>query len=205
MSAVELQTALEILRATWTPRPGSPEARLHYKGPADFILREGRLMMWRPGAADWIRKGLPRHCFHNALMVGCVHRLPIVEGFAWNDVTPIPIHHAWNLDSRGRVIDVTWDERVQGRAYMGVPFAARRLHDCTWHGDASVLDDWMRHWPVLAEPWPGEDSPGDDVDEVLRASLADADKETRVLREWTVDEAVAEITRFWRDPEYERG
>ena len=41
-----------------------------------------------------------------------------------------------------------------------MPFSAARAHDCTWHGDATVLDDFNRGWPLLREPWAGEPSPG---------------------------------------------
>ena len=45
------------------------------------------------------------------------------------------------------------------RQYQGTPFTVARAYDCSWHGDACVLDDFNRGWPILRERWPGEDSP----------------------------------------------
>jgi len=61
------------------------------------------------------------------------------------------------LDEQGRAIELTW--RAPGLAYLGVPFAVERADDCSWVGDATVLDDWRRGWPLLRDRWRGE--PGD--------------------------------------------
>lgn len=135
---------------------GPRYAGLHYAGPADFVLQEGRVMSWRrlPGAAP---HGSPHHCFENALAFAAVNGLPYVEGFA-----QIDDQDAWNLDRRGRVLDVTWDERryawarCEGRYYVGVRFSVLRALDAQRYGSGSVLADEIRGCPVLEAPWPGE-------------------------------------------------
>jgi hypothetical protein len=99
-----------------------------------------------------------KHCFANALNCALVYPgWTYVEGYALEPLTRMPIHHAWGLDERGRAIELTW--RVPGLAYLGVPFAVERADDCSWVGDATVLDDYRRAWPLLRERWQGE--PGD--------------------------------------------
>ena len=76
----------------------------------------------------------------------------------------IAVPHAWNLDEDGRVVDITLpDDFVPPyeRQYRGVAFSAARAHDCSWNGDASVLDDFNRGYPLLRERWQGDGSPGD--------------------------------------------
>lgn len=159
--SIMLLTHLEQMRAEWKPKLLT--RALHYAGPADFVLREGTLMPWRPLPPE-APAGQMARCYHNAIMFSLVNALPYVEGYAIHR-SGIAFAHAWNLDERGRVLDITWDERriemPAWRAYMGVRFSAWRAHECTWHGDACVIDDFHRGWPLLAEAWDGEDSPGD--------------------------------------------
>lgn len=180
MNYYELRAQLVELRDAWKPPTGSAAAKLHYRGPADFLLREGKRMMPWP-LPPTTPTGLPKLCYHNAIMLSCAQGLPYVEGFAINRVG-MAVSHAWNLDARGRVVDITWDERrpvklgdqqlvcpIEGRAYLGVRFAVWRAHECTWYGDATVLDDWQRNWPLLQQPWTGDpDDTDDDRERTLR-------------------------------------
>ena len=97
-----------------------------------------------------------RLCFANAMAASFKHGWRYVEGVALSIYPPaVPLHHAWNLDADGAVVDLTW--RPLGRAYYGVEFNPGRADDATWNGDATILDDKHRGWPVLKEPWAGED------------------------------------------------
>jgi hypothetical protein len=44
-------------------------------------------------------------------------RVTYVEGYAQ---AILPVHHAWNVDAQGRVMEVTWEE--PGVAYFGIEF-----------------------------------------------------------------------------------
>ena len=34
-------------------------------------------------------------------------------------------------------------------------FSIEQADDCTWSGDATMLDDYRRRWPLLRQPWIG--------------------------------------------------
>lgn len=144
-----LQVALENLRDAADLPPG-----LFYRNAADFVLRHGDWYEPAP-LPPGVRPGLPRLCFGNAI-ANCIrfHDWLYVEGFA---LTPegLPFHHAWNLDAGNMLRDTTWQNR--GLAYLGVVFALGRADDATWNGDASVLDDRHRGFPLFRQPWRGED------------------------------------------------
>lgn len=61
--------------------------------------------------------------------------------------------------------DATWDapgklrqwDRVWALGYLGVVFSAERADVATWTNDATVLDDPDHGWPLLRQPWKGED------------------------------------------------
>lgn len=132
-----------------------------YSGPYDFVLAHGEFQ--RPVRHGY-RQGRPRACFGNAINMAAIHGLRYVEGYAANVHTRgDAIHHAWNLDAAGDVVDVTWGLFNRGRlvdpldaAYRGVVFSVERADDATWHGDASVLDDSRRGWPLFRARWQGE-------------------------------------------------
>lgn len=137
--------------------PLATELGLAYRGPADFVLREGR--WWKPAPRPGrIRRGAPRACFGNAIAAGVLYRLEYVEGFALAPTSGAePVPHAWNIDGNGNVIDTTWP--IPGRAYLGVAFSIERADDATWNGDAHVIHDYKRGWPLLATKWRGETAP----------------------------------------------
>lgn len=201
--SIVLQLALEHQAANFrNPRIGD-----YYPSPADLVMRAGRRMVPQPLPRD-CRPGLPRLCYHNSIMNSLTRGVPYVEGFAYNGIAPPPgepgaaaILHAWNLDERGRVVDTTWRESVSrpdSRAYIGIEFSVRRADDCTWHGDATVLDDYNRGWPLLRHEWEGEDSPGEDLEEILRTIMERyAAERPKEMAGRTIEQAVAQAYEFW--------
>lgn len=170
---------------TW-PEP------LHYRGPADFVLREGT---WRQ--VNSTRPGIPRHCFANAIGYAAAYRWNYVEGYA---MLPLPgtvgrggvriagvggdeiVHHAWVSDASGNAIEVTWP--APGRCYLGVGFSVERADDCTWNGDASVIDDPHRGHPLLRQKWTGEVPWTSLLDDEARTWLSEAAFGIRMLASW---------------------
>lgn len=127
---------------------------LHYKGITDFLHHHGQWHDVVPIRSD-VRQGLPRHCFGNAIMLAVTRKWKYIEGLASPRIAvPVPVHHAWNLDEKNRLVDSTWMNT--GGAYLGVEFSVERADEATWDGDASVLNDWHRGYPLFQQPWPGE-------------------------------------------------
>ena len=144
-----LQRAAEFMARHPSRPPG-----LVYGSGYEFVLAHGTWFAFRPRPAKY-EAGAPRSCFGNSIYA-CVRYpgLRYVEGFAAPaGFTALPIHHAWNLDASGGLVDLTWTE---GLAYVGVEFSVERADDCTWNGDASILDDCNRGWPLFRQPWTGE-------------------------------------------------
>lgn len=128
----------------------------HYSSPQRFVLTHG---VWSPPhpVPPGMWQGRPRCCFDNAITVAILYDVPYIEGYALLglDEETIALHHAWNLDHEGRVIDVTWRSTL-GLAYLGVPFSPERADDATWNFDGTILEDDKRRYPLLREPWQGE-------------------------------------------------
>lgn len=78
------------------------------------------------------RRGRRKECFNNSLFKSFEHGLIYVEGFALTSLMPIPLHHAWCIDSKRNVFEFTWKQ--PGLAYFGIPFTAVYLRRC--------LDQW---------------------------------------------------------------
>lgn len=144
---------LELLEQSADLRPARPGYA--YSCGQDFVLKHGS---WfkpcrKPKNFSW---GRPKCCFGNAIILAAQNEfLPYVEGYALLKLKNgfVPIHHAWN-DMDGSALDVTW--KVSGAAYFGVRFSVEHADDCTWNGDATVLDDWKRQWPLFRKPWQGD-------------------------------------------------
>lgn len=127
---------------------------LAYRGAPDFVLKHGRFFEPKPKPAAY-PKMAPKMCFGNSILIAARYGLRYVEGYACaKAATMLPIMHAWNIDDDGSLVDTTWGD--QGAAYMGVIFAVERADDATWEGDASILDDYKRGWPIFRQPWTGE-------------------------------------------------
>lgn len=154
----------------WSPED-TLEWGLAYRGPADFVLQHGEWFDPAP-LPPHIPPALPGHCHANAMDAAALYGLDYVEGFALEPDNSEAILHAWNADAAGGLVDATWtgmrgwltirDGRPTmfvgrpGSAYLGVRFSVERADDCTWNGDACVLDDRHRGWPLLRSPWHGE-------------------------------------------------
>lgn len=92
-----------------------------YKNLADFVLRCGR--PFEAGPRHKYPQGAPNQCFMNAYNLMADHRLKYVEGYATCHRALFPIVHAWNLDSKGRVVDNTW-MNLHPTGYYGVVFSS---------------------------------------------------------------------------------
>lgn len=172
----DLVGTLEVLRFN---EAQTASLGLAYRGPADFVLRHGESFEPRP-LPDEYEYGAPKACYGNAIVLAATRGLGYVEGYARGPFG-LAIPHAWNTDDEGRLIDVTWsaifDDGVRAAipdsAYLGVRFSLGRADDATWNGDGSVLDDWKRRWPLLREPWTGENWEREwEPTEALRALLS---------------------------------
>lgn len=110
----------------------------HYKGIADFLLREGEFFEPRPLPAgiDYVE---PRYCYQNAFRTALQERFVYVEGYALSSSRDLPLLHAWNLDHEGFVVDRTWNPH--GRVYFGVIFPLTRIPRKR-RTQYAVIDDW---------------------------------------------------------------
>jgi hypothetical protein len=127
-----------------------------YANPFDFVRQHGQWYGPRP-LPRGIRRGAPNQCYGNALLCAVRDRLDYVEGYASLSLHGEPVHtflHAWVTDDTGRLYELTWPQ--PGLAYCGVAYSAERADDACWRGDACVLDDYQRRWPLLQAPWTGE-------------------------------------------------
>src|ERR1700735_3781201 len=108
---------------------GMPLKGYAYGNYMDFLNQHGAFYEPRvkPKSIEW---GERRMSFGNAIAPGMKFGWRSVGGIAF---AQIPLHHAWNLDRKGRLIDITW--RTTGKAYYGVEFSLGRADDATWEGD----------------------------------------------------------------------
>jgi hypothetical protein len=127
----------------------------HYFGVGDFLMQHGVWHEPRPLPPN-IRPSAPRQCFSNSFIYGKRHGLRYVEGYAVPDLGAcmLPVHHGWNLDRDGHLIDSTWDK--QGLAYLGVEFSLGRAENAIWFDDGCVLDNLRSRFAIFKEPWSGE-------------------------------------------------
>lgn len=163
----KLLTILQALRDLTFPEPS-----LVYRLGWDFVLQHGKwyeIEEFPPEGPT----GLPKQCFGNSIIQSAMHGFKYVEGYALPRITPLAIHHGWN-SYEGKLLDVTW--RNTGLAYFGVEFHVERAQDATWNGDASILHDDKRGWPLFKEKWQGEreDWPESDIIGHLRRNDRDA-------------------------------
>lgn len=125
----------------------------HYWGMEDFLLQHGVWYEPRPLPSSY-PAGAERACFANALVISAMRRgHRYIEGYALT-CFGFPTHHGWNVDTQGNFIDNTW--RPIGDAYLGVEFSIERAADAICNGDANVLSDWRRDYPIYQNEWRGE-------------------------------------------------
>jgi hypothetical protein len=70
--------------------------------------------------------GTPKECFSNAAHRALEGPFDYVEGYGLRASLGIPIHHAWNIDKDGRIIDVTWTDPEKCH-YIGIRFSRSTL------------------------------------------------------------------------------
>jgi hypothetical protein len=132
-----------------------------YRSVYEFLLKHGRFYEPCP-LPERMWTGFPKCCFGNAIILGIKEDLRYVEGVAIS-CHGFPIDHRWNTTedflSIGQqskpALDCTWEP--VGLGYFGVEFSLERADDATRNGDASVLNDYQRRYPLFREPWHGED------------------------------------------------
>jgi hypothetical protein len=127
---------------------------LVYRSFYGFVLAHGRFYDRKPWTAKYPRM-VEKQCFGNAIYLGGLYGLRYVEGFAVSPVDGDAFLHGWNIDENNLVVDSTWCNT--GVLYLGVEFSVERADDASWNGDACVLNDCNRHYPVLQRTWEGED------------------------------------------------
>lgn len=142
---LSLRSQLEAMRDITDKLPSD----YHYRGMADFVLREGQFFEPRSLPGEF-NPGAAKHCFRNAALTALKRKLPYVEGYALRSVNDGPFLHGWNLDLQEFVVDTTWVP-VSG-AYLGVILPLLLF----FHAKGSVLNDWENGFPLLREPWKGE-------------------------------------------------
>lgn len=108
--------------------------------PSVFTLKMGRAWPAQPLPA-WVAPGPKRQCYQNAGTLAIENvGLTYVEGYAQPPGLP-PVHHAWCLDTQGRVIDNTFTDPEDSQ-YFGVPLTAETLRQ---------LVENLRQWGLFAE------------------------------------------------------
>jgi hypothetical protein len=101
------------------------------------------------------KPGRIKMCFQNARRLVQLTRghLTYVEGFAVM-MSAVPVHHAWNVDPEGRLVDITCQAlgvATQATNYCGVPFPDLQQVLEAHEASGTVIDDWQRGWPLLQE------------------------------------------------------
>lgn len=125
-----------------------------YLGIEDFLLHHGRWYKPRPLPKNEIPT-LPKHCFAAALVFAATKGYKYIEGVALPHGIGLPLHHGWNLDAQGRLIDSTWEHC--GDAYLGVEFSVGRAYHAQMDCDAAVLDNPTDRFDLYRHRWRGED------------------------------------------------
>jgi hypothetical protein len=122
-----------------------------YAGIGEFLLLHGTWYEPRP-LPKRMRRGIPRGCFSNALKLARTGKYRFVEGYAVADGCAfLPIHHAWNLDGVGNLIDNTWQET--GLAYLGVEFPLEVAEKAIRYQGNTVLDNPKTRHEIYREPY----------------------------------------------------
>jgi hypothetical protein len=141
----------------------------HYAGMEDFVLREGTAFTeFSPDqptvrGKNRYRPRIPKACFDNSYKAALASRgnLSYVEGYAFSKF--MPVHHAWNIDRDGKIVDTTWcgnDEDLgaftrpsPGVAYLGVVFDLAYVRGMRTDENTCVIDQWQKSWPLLCVPF----------------------------------------------------
>jgi len=111
---------------------------------SSFLLDHGK--KFEVTDASFPQIGKLKECFMNSTKLAMGDSsLTYCEGYAMG---VIPTHHAWCVDSLGRVVDPTWES---GSDYFGIKFQLEyviRVTDETGYW-TSILDNYHQYWPLL--------------------------------------------------------
>lgn len=89
---------------------------------ASALIKYGREFRPLGPNPPWLRVGARQNCFNNSLAYAVVRSdVSYAEGYAIEPDLVIPVHHAWLVDSTGRVIDPTWSDTTD-HLYFGIAF-----------------------------------------------------------------------------------
>jgi hypothetical protein len=146
---LELKKSLAVVDRRYPLLPG-----LVYRSHYGFVLEHGRHYERRPWDGRY-RIGVQKQCYANAIKLAARFGLKYIEGLCVSPEGGEVIFHAWNADAEDQLIDCTWGNT--GVAYLGVEFSVERADDAQWNGDACVLNDEHRHYPIFQRRWTGED------------------------------------------------
>jgi hypothetical protein len=92
-----------------------------YKGPIPKLLEEHGQWYEPTELPAGMEMQEPKRCFGNSLWLAQSNKdLTYVEGYAVPDFIELPMEHAWCVDKKGRVVDVTWENG--GQAYFGIAY-----------------------------------------------------------------------------------
>ena len=111
-----------------------------YLGFADFVLQHGIWYKPRPQSGP-VNGG---EAFLSAFCRAACDGIAYVEGFAL--IYGVALHHAWNLDANGGVMD-----GMDASAYLGVRFAVDRATS-----EAAALANFRERFPLYRQRQHGE-------------------------------------------------
>lgn len=99
-------------------------------------------------------KGPMKMCFHNAATAALKDRsLIYCEGYA---SSLIPVLHAWCLDPKGRVLELTWG--TPGADYFGIPFQRGfLLRQALRNQSYGLLDQMQDQFGLVRGKYPKEE------------------------------------------------
>jgi hypothetical protein len=135
---------------------------LKYSCIEDFVLKHGHHFknVLEPTSHGYEQREL-KQCFKNSYQLALESggELIYCEGFALNVF--FPVIHAWCIDLKGRVIDVTWDksklilsEGMSDFEYFGIPFdfnfVCEQILKSKHYG---ILDCWELDFPHIRGEW----------------------------------------------------
>lgn len=172
MATIEVNSLEEYLQVqVYAREKFGMKSNMAYLCLEDFVLQHGTLFneiskdqpVWGQ-AGNRYRPRAMKGCFHNAYCAAVASRgrLRYAEGYAESRM--FPVHHAWNIDPEGKVVDTTWchDEESKlptvGTSYMGLVFPIEYVRSMRTNQNCSIIDQWQKGWPLLQNRFTGFDA-----------------------------------------------
>jgi hypothetical protein len=146
-----LEAELQLLRQH---RAGMARQFNGWHTTGEFVLKNGREWQSIPARLpDGVKCGRMKDCFRNAALLALGwHRNTYIycEGYA---VSVIPVPHAWCVDLKGNVIDVTWNNgSAIGSEYYGIAIKSLYLQEFLMKTKRyGLIDAWDARWPMLKD------------------------------------------------------